>query len=130
MPPYERFRAWQLCHELALAVYGVTKSWPIQERYGLTSQARRASFSAAVNLVEGSAKRGSREFRRYLDIALGSLEELGYILRFARDAGILDPDHHSCLEQQRREARGLTWLLYRSLSKGAEKTERAETAEM
>ena len=71
--PYERFEAWNQAHQLALAVYRVTQSFPRHELYGLTSQARRAAFSVAANIAEGSAKRGGREFARFLDIALGSL---------------------------------------------------------
>jgi four helix bundle protein len=70
MLAYERLHAWKLCHELVLAVYGVTASFPKHELYGLTSQARRAAFSAAANIVEGAAKRGSAEFRRFIDISI------------------------------------------------------------
>jgi four helix bundle protein len=115
MRPYERFAAWRLCHELGLEVYRVTRRWPSEERYGLVSQARRAAFSAAVNIVEGAAKFGGKEFRRYLDISLGSLEELAYCFHFAHDLGLLPPEDHDKLESLRRRARGLTWLLYRSL---------------
>jgi len=83
MMPYERFHAWQACHELAVAVYRTT-TFPRHELYGLTSQARRAAFSAAANIAEGSAKRGAREFRRYLDISIGSLSELAYALQARR----------------------------------------------
>jgi four helix bundle protein len=85
MLPYERFQAWQTCHELTLAIYRTTRDWPQQELYCLTAQARRAAFSAAANIAEGSVKRGGREFRRYLDISLGSLSELSYILMLAKD---------------------------------------------
>ncbi|PYO62354.1 MAG: hypothetical protein DMD70_05625 [Gemmatimonadetes bacterium] len=61
MMPYERFTAWKACHELALAVYRATRSFPKEELFGLTSQMRRAAFSAAANIAEGSAKRGSAE---------------------------------------------------------------------
>ena len=61
--------------------------FPNDERYGLTSQLRRAAFSAAVNIVEGSARRSTKEFRRFLDISLSSLSEVGYALRFAHDTG-------------------------------------------
>src|SRR2546421_9498164 len=88
MAPYERFAAWRECHALALEVYRATRSFPKEELYGLTSQARRAAFSAAANIVEGSARRGSAEFRRFLDISLGSLTELGYTLRISRELGI------------------------------------------
>ena len=74
-PPYRRFVAWQRCHELALAIYRATEHFPSAERFGLAAQARRAAFSAAANIVEGSAKRGSAEFARYLDMSIGSLNE-------------------------------------------------------
>src|SRR5437016_5142474 len=85
MQPFERLEAWKVSHELALAVYRATESFPRQELYGLTSQARRAALSIPTNVVEGSAKRGPAEFRRFLDISLGSLAELAYLLIFARD---------------------------------------------
>ena len=89
MLPYERFDAWKLTHELVLRVYCVTDRWPVQEKYALTAQIRRAALSAPTNIAEGSAKHGPRELRRYLDIALGSLSEVSYLLRFSRDRGIL-----------------------------------------
>ena len=85
MMPYERFQAWRSCHELAIATYRLTRDFPKHELYGITSQMRRAAFSAAANIAEGSAKRGCTEFRRYLDIALGSLSELRYSALLARD---------------------------------------------
>ena len=109
MAPYERLRAWRECHEFALAVYRATKEFPTEERYGLTSQMRRAAFSAAANIVEGSARRGPREFRRFLDIALSSLTEVGYALRFTREAGLLCEDAWSTLTDQQSRARFLTW---------------------
>jgi four helix bundle protein len=78
MMPYERLAAWQKSHRLVLLVYRATSKWPKTELYGLVSQARRAAFSIPLNIAEGSAKRGSREFRRFLDIALGSFSELAY----------------------------------------------------
>src|SRR5207248_8682002 len=81
MAAYERFAAWRECHALALEVYRATRSFPKEELYGLTSQTRRAAFSAAANIVEGSAKHGALEYRRFLDISIGSLAELG--TRFA-----------------------------------------------
>ena len=114
MAPYERLRAWQECHALTLLVYQTTKHWPTEERYGLTSQSRRAAYSAAANIVEGSAKRWGREFRRYLDIAIGSLAELGYIFRLARELEILAEQDWSRLESIRNRAGYLTWKLYQS----------------
>jgi four helix bundle protein len=113
--PYERFRAWQACDLLVVAVYRATGVFPRYELYGLTSQARRAAFSAAVNIVEGSAKRGHREFRRYLDISLGSLAELSYTLQLSRKLGYLPDDVWRELDQLRVNASRLTWALYEAV---------------
>jgi four helix bundle protein len=117
MAPYEKLLAWRECHELALAVYRATRGFPTEERYGLTSQTRRAGFSAAVNIVEGSSRRGTKEFHHFLDIALASLTEVGYALRFCREAGLLPDDAWATLNDHQCRARYLTWQLYRSLSR-------------
>src|SRR5260370_22438702 len=78
MKPDERFVAWQHCHRLTLLTYQLTQAFPKSELYGITSQMRRSAYSAAANIVEGCAKRGASEFRRFLDISLGSLAELAY----------------------------------------------------
>jgi four helix bundle protein len=121
MLAHERLHAWKLCHELVLAVYDATTSFPKHELYGLTSQARRAAFSAAVNLAEGSAKRGSAEFRRFIDMSVGSLAELAYILRLVRDLQFLSEDDWKRLEALRGRAGFMTWRLYRAVMKAARK---------
>src|SRR2546423_11949342 len=77
MAPYERLKAWQECHKLVLETYRATRSFPREELYGLTSQTRRAAFSAAANIVEGSAKHGAREYRRVFRINIRMLDEAG-----------------------------------------------------
>jgi four helix bundle protein len=115
MLSHERFQAWRLTHQLVLAVYQHTQGWPVQERYGLTSQIRRAAVSAAANIAEGAAKRGSKEFRRYIDIALGSLAETSYLLMLAKDLGLMTVEDWERIEELRKRAGGLTWRLARSL---------------
>jgi four helix bundle protein len=112
---HEGLKAWVACHELVLAVYRITSKWPGREQYGLTSQARRAAYSAAANIAEGSAKLGSREFCRYLNISLGSISELSYVLLLARDLNYLQPDEWGATEALRDHAGRLTWGLYRSI---------------
>ena len=114
-PRYERLKSWLACHDLVLAVYRHTSEWPSKEQYGLTSQARRAAYSAAANIAEGSAKQGRREFCRFLNIALGSISELTYILLLARDLGYVKPEVWGEIEALRDHAGRLTWGLYRSL---------------
>lgn len=117
MMPYERFQAWQACDELVIAVYRVTRSFPRDELYGLTSQARRAAFSAAANIAEGSAKRGPREFRRYLDIAIGSLSELSYAIRLSSKLGYVPQADTEELDRLHGSASRLTWRLYEAVGK-------------
>jgi S23 ribosomal protein. len=119
MMPYERLLAWQVAHELALDLFHVTDRWPGRERFGLSAQLRRAALSAATNIAEGSAKRGSREFRRFLDIALGSLAEVSYLLRFSRDYGLLTMEAWAPLEDLRTRVGQLTWNLYAAVAKRA-----------
>ncbi len=117
--PYERFTAWQACHRLALLVYRITRVFPKSEQYGLVSQMRRAAFSAAANIAEGSAKRGPAEFRRFLDISIGSLSELSYATRLASDLEYVDAEQYARLGSAVVDASKLTWALYRSMQHGA-----------
>ena len=98
MRPYERFEAWKLAHELFLAVQKEIKGWPPDERFAMVAQVRRSSLSVAANIVEGSAKRGPREFRRFIDIALGSMAETEYLLRAAKDLGYVPADRWTILD--------------------------------
>ena len=120
MMPYEKFEAWQVAHQLALEIYRITDDWPNEERFGLTIQLRRAALSAPTNIAEGAAKRGNREFRRFLDIALGSLSEVSYLLRFSRDRELLTPESWLEIETLRNRSGQLTWRLYRSISGAAQ----------
>ncbi|HJS43175.1 MAG TPA: four helix bundle protein [Gemmatimonadales bacterium] len=113
--PHKRFLAWQECHKLCLLVYKATESFPKHELYGLTSQSRRAAFSAPANIVEGASRKGKKEFRRYLDIALGSLSELEYALEVALALGYVKPELYKELELQQRRARVFTWRLKNSM---------------
>ena len=115
--PYERFQAWQACDKLVIEAYRVTSPFPSHERYGLTSQIRRAAVSTAANIAEGSAKRGSGEFRRYLDIVNGSLSELSYLLRVAARLEYFSQAEWQELESLRESAARLTWRLYAAISR-------------
>ncbi|HMG17918.1 MAG TPA: four helix bundle protein, partial [Gemmatimonadales bacterium] len=119
MMPFEKLTAWQCCHELFLETYRVTGGFPKHELYGLTSQMRRAAFSAAANIAEGSAKQGPREFRRFLDTTLGSLAEMAYAIRAVSDLGLLTADESQRLDALRMKAGRVTWGLYRRVQRVA-----------
>jgi four helix bundle protein len=117
MKPHERFVAWQHCHRLTLLTYQVTQRFPKSELYGITSQMRRAAYSAAANIVEGCAKRGASEFRRFLDIALGSLEELSYFAILARDLKLLSNEDWVALDKLHDVAGKTTMGLHRAMAR-------------
>ena len=114
MPPYERLLAWQKAHALALRVYSLSAMWPPDERFGLTAQLRRAVVSIPANIAEGAAKRGPREFRRYLDIAAGSHAEVEYLLQLATDLKYAHTNDGS-LHRDCDEIGRLLWGLHRSI---------------
>jgi four helix bundle protein len=117
MIPYERLEAWRASHELVMAIYKATQKWPKSEQYGLVSQTRRAAFSIPVNIAEGSAKRGSREFRRFLDMSVGSMSELSYCLRLAKELEYLPDSDWKEVDSKRGTAGRLLWRLYEAISK-------------
>jgi four helix bundle protein len=78
---------WQKAHQLALAIYRLTASFPKQEMFGLTCQMQRAAVSVAANIAEGFKRRGKPDKARLLNIAQGSLDESRYYLILAEDLG-------------------------------------------
>ncbi len=81
---------WQKAHAFVLQVYTATRQFPKEERYGLSSQFRRAAISVPANIAEGFRKRSKQDKARLLNIAEGSLEECRYYLILADDLGHLE----------------------------------------
>jgi four helix bundle protein len=84
---FEDLTVWQKAHQMVLHVYRTTGSFPTEERFGLSSQMRRAAVSVPANLAEGFKKRGVRDKLNFYNIAQGSLEELRYYLILSKDLG-------------------------------------------
>ncbi len=80
---YRDLIAWQKGMDLAEAVYQVTAEFPAVERFGLSSQLRRATVSIVSNIAEGRGRRSTKDFKRFVDIAYGSLCELETQLQLA-----------------------------------------------
>lgn len=89
MKDFKDLKVWEKAHMLTLQVYEVTRSFPKEEIYGLTSQLRRAAASIAANIVEGCGRRSDGEFTRFLQIARGSASELEYHLLLAHDLNLV-----------------------------------------
>ena len=101
---YAKIKAWQLADELALLVYKATNEFPKSEIWGLTSQMRRAAVSAAANIVEGSARRHKNEYLQFLYIAISSLAELSYYIRFTKELGYLSTSSYDKLWAKTQES--------------------------
>ena len=83
---------FKLAHGLCLRVYSATSSYPGHERFGLTSQMRRASASICMNLMEGAHRIGRNEYKHFVSIARGSCGELKYQLMLSKDLGYMNED--------------------------------------
>jgi four helix bundle protein len=109
---FRDLQVWQKAHQLTLAVYRRTATFPIDERYGLTTQLRRSSSSIAANLAEGCGRTGDAELARFCSIAMGSASELDYHLLLARDLNLLNGTDYAALAQHTTEVkRMLTGLI-------------------
>lgn len=79
MKDYKKLIVWRKAHELALLIYMETKNFPQEEKYGITSQLRRAAVSIPTNIAEGCGKLTPNDLARYLQISLGSAHEVEYL---------------------------------------------------
>ena len=114
MQDFRRLEVWQKAHRVTLTAYRLTGAFPRDERYGLTSQIRRAAAAVGANIAEGCCRGTDRDFARFIVIALGSASELEYHLILAADLGIANGSDHAALSARVREVkRMLTGLLNR-----------------
>ena len=89
MQRFTELKVWQRGHAPVLNVYRMTTGFPPNERYGLTSQVRRAALSVPTNIAEGSKRLTPQEYARFLNIAEASLAETEYLLMVSRDLGYI-----------------------------------------
>ena len=86
---YKDLIVWQKAMKLAKTIYTITKKFPKEEIYGLTSQLRRAAVSVACNIAEGQARNSTGEFKQFLGISKGSLAELETLLLLSNDLNLI-----------------------------------------
>jgi four helix bundle protein len=106
---FQDVEVWRKSHKLVLSVYEVTKSFPADEKFGLTSQMRRAAVSVPANIAEGFKRQGIKDKLKFYNIAEGSLEELKYYFILALDLDYLKENKALLLdaEQISRQMNGL-----------------------
>ena len=106
MRDHRRLEICVLSDKLVMDVYRHTRSFPKEELYGLVSQMRRSAISVPTNIVEGCGRRSDLEFERFLDIAFGSVREVGYLIDLSRRLGYLSEDATTQLAQSQLRASG------------------------
>ena len=108
---FEKLEVWQRAVEFADCVYEMTREFPDDERFGLTSQMRRAAVSISSNIAEGSGRMSDRDFAHFIEIAYGPLMEVVSQARIAAHQSFLQTDMHDHLYQRGEElARMLSGL--------------------
>src|SRR5215467_2450948 len=103
MRNYEDLQVWRKAHNLTLEIYKNTRCFPLEERFGLTSQIRKSCSSIGANLAEGCGRRSDGEMARFVQIAMGSGAELSYHLRLARDLDLLSKSAFETLRSDLNE---------------------------
>ena len=114
---YKDLLVWQKAYQLCLAVYKATKGYPNEERYGLTSQIRRAAVSVPSNIAEGYGRKTTLEYIRFLYIAYGSNCELETQLLLSGDLGYLEAVKLSALQDETGEVERMLQGTYKILRK-------------
>ena len=112
---YQDLEVWRKSIELAEMVYRVSARFPPDERFGMTSQLRRAAVSIAANIAEGAERHGTREFLQFLGIASGSLAETETFLILAQRLGLTTAEETTPLAAQASEVGRMLNGLKRSL---------------
>lgn len=113
MRDFRELKVWHKAHQLTLSVYRASTEFPTEERFGLTSQLRRAAAAIPANIAEGCGRSGQKELSRFLQIAMGSASELEYHLLLAHELDYLDSHQ---LEEQAMEVKRMLASFIRKLT--------------
>jgi four helix bundle protein len=114
MQNFRELKVWNKAHAVTLATYSATEDFLASERYGITSQMRRAATSIAANIAEGCGRSSDADFARLLHVALGSASELEYLVLLARDLRLItDATYDAILADVQEVKRMLSALIAR-----------------
>jgi four helix bundle protein len=114
---YKELKVWQRSYQLCLAIYRTTKEFPKEERYGLTSQIRRATVSVPSNIAEGYGRKTTPEYIRFLYIAYGSNCELETQILLSGDLCYIEADKLEILLEGIGEIERMLKALIKSLER-------------
>lgn len=100
MRPHENLEVWKRAVDFVVSIYENTKDFPSDEKFGLTSQIRRASVSIPANIAEGAARKSNKEFLHFISIAQGSSSELETEILIAKKLKFLNENQYKLLKEE------------------------------
>ena len=115
MRDFRTLKVWERAHQLALSVYRVTRAFPREELYGISSQLRRAACSVPANIAEGFGRSGNGDLHRFLDVAMGSTAEVSHFLLMSRDPAFVTPESYADLAERADEVQRMLASLIRKV---------------
>lgn len=116
MHNFKNLVVWQKSIDLTTEIYSITKGFPLEEKYGLTSQIRRAAVSVASNIAEGAGRKSNKEFKHFLTISLGSVFELETQIIVACRLDLIDESKVSDIQLRISEIQKMIFSLERSIA--------------
>jgi len=116
MHQYKKLKVWQKAMNLSFMVYGITKAFPNEEKYGLTQQIRRSAVSIPSNIAEGAGRMSEKEFKYFLRVSYGSACELDTQLMIANKMGFVNNEDYNLLLNELYEIQKMTYSFYNSQS--------------
>jgi len=114
---YKDLKVWQKAYQLCIMIYKLTKYFPKEEQYGLTSQIRRSAVSVPSNIAEGYGRKTTQEYMQSLYIAYGSHCELETQIMLSKDLGYIESDDFQKLQQDIGDVERMLKALIKSLQK-------------
>ena len=115
MQDYKKLKVWYRSHLLVLYLYNIVNLFPKEEQFGLVSQIKRAASSIPANIVEGCGRNSNKDFAQFLNIALGSLNEITYFVLLAKDLEYINIEEYSKLTDECNEIKAMLISLIKKI---------------
>lgn len=116
MKDYRQLKVWAKAHILTKDLYNITSKFPREELFGMTSQLRRAGVSIPTNIVEGCGRGSDRDFRRFLQIAFGSANEVEYLVFLSYELNYMQKNQYTELNNKIIEVKKMLAGMIKTIS--------------
>ena len=115
MQDFKKLKVWEKSHAMVLQVYKVTKQYPKEELFGLSSQLRRSAVSVPSNIAIGCCRGSEADFKRFLQIAMGSASEVEYQIMLSNDLDYIETNEFLTMQESVQEVKRMLAALITKL---------------